>query len=254
MLKLMKYEFIHSMRSFFISFCVFWGACILLPFFSEGLIPDIPVLTFFVAFGFTVLVMGITIALFVSIFSNYYQSMFKRPGYLTLTLPVSSTKLIISKLIVSFLWLVIGGIVLLFGVLLTGIVSAFLQNNLSVIELLQGIPYVFKSFLKAISYDIPGFLYNLILLIVQVYFLIISIYFSLTIAHTKLCRHHRLLVGICIWIVLEVLVSWLQMGLAVIGITSDGSGIIIFNLITVFIGLALTMLTIYMIDHQIEIE
>ena len=42
MLKLMKYEFIHSMRSFFISFCVFWGACLLLPFFTEGLIPDIP--------------------------------------------------------------------------------------------------------------------------------------------------------------------------------------------------------------------
>lgn len=250
----MKYEFIHSMRSFFISFCVFWGACILLPFFSEGLIPDIPVLSFLMAFGFTVLVMGITIALFVSIFSNYYQSMFKRPGYLTLTLPVSSTKLIISKLIVSFLWLIIGGIVLLFGVFLMGIVGALLQNNLSIIDLFRGIPYVFKSLLRAISYDFPGFLNNLILLIIQVYFLIISIYFSLTIAHTKLCRHHRLLVGICIWIAIEVLFSWLQMGLAIIGITSDGSGMIIYNLITLLMSLAFTMLTIYTIDNQIEIE
>lgn len=32
MLKLMKYEFIHSMRTFFIAFVVFLAGCILLPF------------------------------------------------------------------------------------------------------------------------------------------------------------------------------------------------------------------------------
>lgn len=145
MLKLMKYEFIHSMRSFFISFCVFWGACLLLPFFTEGLIPDIPILSFMMAFGFTVLVMGISIALFVSIFTHYYHSMFKRPAYLTLTLPVSSLQLIISKLIVSFVWLILGGIALMFGVLLMGVMMSLLTHNMSIMQIFQGIPEVFKG-------------------------------------------------------------------------------------------------------------
>lgn len=256
MLKLMKYEFIHSMRSFFISFCVFWGACLLLPFFTEGLILDIPILSFMMAFGFTVLVMGISIALFVSIFTHYYHSMFKRPAYLTLTLPVSSLQLIISKLIVSFVWLILGGIALMFGVLLMGVMMSLLTHNMSIMQIFQGIPEVFKR-LGQMFMNQPGeSLLSLIYMIVETYALIISIYFALTLAHTALCRHHRLAVGICIWIVLGIIFSWIQFVLSGMSIASfEWYGIpVTFMFIDLFFNVILTFVTVYILDYHIEIE
>ena len=45
MLKLMKYEFIHSMRTFFIAFVVFLAGCILLPFFMDGFLTSLPIVS-----------------------------------------------------------------------------------------------------------------------------------------------------------------------------------------------------------------
>lgn len=168
MLKLMKYEFIHSMRSFLISFCVFWGACLLLPLFTEEIIPDIPLLSFMVAFGFTVLVMGISLALIISIFTHYYHSMFKRPAYLTLTLPVSSLQLISSKLIVSFIWLILGGIALFFGIFLMGIMISLLTHEVSIVEMIVNIPNVLSGLWKIISQDILGFMNTCLMMILEV--------------------------------------------------------------------------------------
>ena len=217
MLKLMKYEFIHSMRSFLISFCVFWGACLLLPLFTEEIIPDIPLLSFMVAFGFTVLVMGISLALIISIFTHYYHSMFKRPAYLTLTLPVSSLQLISSKLIVSFIWLILGGIALFFGIFLMGIMISLLTHEVA---------------------------------------MIITIYFSLTVVHTKICRHHRVVLGIVIWIFLGIFINWARV--FVVGyntLASDSIGIMIgYNLFNLIYSFVLTFVTVYILDHYIEIE
>ena len=58
MLKLMKYEFIHSMRSFLLSFSIFWIACLLLPLFTGEYMPEIPVFSGLIILGFTILMMG----------------------------------------------------------------------------------------------------------------------------------------------------------------------------------------------------
>ena len=81
MLKLMKYEFIHSMRTFFIAFVVFLAGCILLPFFMDGFLTSLPIVSVVFGLGFSFLIIGILFALFISIFVNYDRSMFKRPGY-----------------------------------------------------------------------------------------------------------------------------------------------------------------------------
>ena len=42
----------------------------------------------------------------VSVIKNFYDTLFGRQGYLTLTLPVKCSTLLISKVIVSFIWIV----------------------------------------------------------------------------------------------------------------------------------------------------
>lgn len=43
----------------------------------------------------------------VSVIKNFYDTLFSRQGYLTLTLPVKCSTLLLSKVIVSFLWIVV---------------------------------------------------------------------------------------------------------------------------------------------------
>lgn len=256
MLKLMKYEFIYSMRSFLISFCVFWGACLLLPLFSEGIIPDIPLLTFMVAFGFTVLIMGISLALVISIFTHYYHSMFKRPAYLTLTLPVSSLQLITSKLIVSFVWLILGGMALLFGILLMGIEVSLLSPQLSLMEIIKQMPDFFNELWALISYDVSWVMGQLLYMGLGVYFLIISIYFSLTAAHTGVVRHHRVALSVCIWIVLEIALSYVKLLILEFPVVSLYIAQIPLShyLLVLICDIALTFGTVFILDHCIEIE
>ncbi len=43
----------------------------------------------------------------VSVIKNFYDTLFSRQGYLTLTLPVKGSTLLLSKIIVSFIWIVV---------------------------------------------------------------------------------------------------------------------------------------------------
>lgn len=257
MLKLMKYEFIHSMRSFMTSFCVFLGACILLPFFSEGIMPNIPFLNFAVSFGFTVLIMGICLALFISIFTRYYHSMFKRPAYLTLTLPVSSIQLIISKLLVTFLWLFIAGIVLFIGIMLMGLVSVWLNGNMHMY--FDGLPELFHMAMDYIWNHPSEILKAIITMFVEVYSLVIFVYFSLTVVHTRLCRRHRVAIGVCIWIALAIGYSYLLQNVVATGyainIVNFGINVpVMYYFVSIMCSVILTILTVYLLDHHIEIE
>lgn len=257
MLKLMKYEFIHSVRSFMISFCVFLGACILLPFFSEGIMPDIPILNFIFVFGFTVLIMGISLAMFISIFTRYYHSMFKKPAYLTLTLPVSSTQLIISKILVTFLWLFIAGFILFAGMMLMGFVSVLLSGNTSLY--FKGLPEFLQMVTNYIWTHPVEILNTVITMFIEIYSLIIFVYFSLTVVHTRLCRHHRVAFGICLWIVLTMGYSYLlnnviMQGYDVSFINLGTHLSIIYYLVSIACSVVLTISTTYIIDHYIEVE
>ena len=83
MLKLLKYEMIQSYRQYFLTLGIFLILCVLAP-----LLPDFisQVLSSLMIFA----MLGISIAVLVNVITNFNRSMYKRPGYLTLTLPVST--------------------------------------------------------------------------------------------------------------------------------------------------------------------
>ena len=83
----------------------------------DGFLTSIPIVSVVFGLGFSFLIIGILFALFISIFVNYDRSMFKRPGYLTLTLPVSTTELILSKVLTTMIWLIIAMFVMVVGIL-----------------------------------------------------------------------------------------------------------------------------------------
>jgi hypothetical protein len=258
MLKLMKYEFIHSMRTFTVSYAVFLGMCFIFPFFiSQESILSFPFLDVFFGFGFSFLLFGIMIALFVSLFTNYYQSMFKRPAYLTLTLPVSTTQLILSKVLMSLIWLCIGVMVLGLGMFILTMMIGVLESQMTFVEVLNIFIEILQSFGQYIFFNTPIFLKDILSIVSVLIFLVGSIYFALTVSHTKWLRKHRLILGIALYIFMNIVIEYIASSLfdevfSFMSITSNHE--LFISIYYLIIGLLLISGTIYTVDHYIEIE
>ena len=136
MLKLLKYEMIQSYRQYFLTLGIFLILCVLAP-----LLPDFisQVLSSLMIFA----MLGISIAVLVSVITNFNRSMYKRPGYLTLTLPVSTEKLVGAKFIGSLIWVFVSSIVLSLGIL----IIVFLIGNVPLNTLFD----LFGELLKALG-------------------------------------------------------------------------------------------------------
>lgn len=253
MLKLMKYEFIHSMRTFFIAFGVFLLGCLLFPFFvTLKIFANVPVISVVFGIGFSVLILGICIALFVSIFMNYYRSMFGKPGYLTLTLPVTSLQLIMSKVIMSIVWLAIGIFILVAGMFLMSITMALLESSLNLVELWRGIGVLVCDFMNYIASDPIQIITNILVFITTLVFIVTSIYFSLTLTHTKWLKNHRVLFGIVVYFILNFVIERIMdMCFGVYFTDTLTMNLVLFYLV---IDIAFIFATTYIVDHHIEIE
>ncbi|WP_028044155.1 hypothetical protein [Candidatus Stoquefichus massiliensis] len=253
MLKLMKYEFIHSMRTFFIAFGVFLLGCLIFPFFvTLQIFVNIPVISVIFGIGFSVLILGICIALFVSIFMNYYRSMFGKPSYLTLTLPVTSLQLIVAKVIMSIVWLVIGMFILVAGMFLMTITMALLENSLNLMDLWRGLGIMAYEFMSYIASNPVQLIVNILVFGTTLIFIVTSIYFSLTLTHTKWLRKHRVLFGVAVYFALNFIIEWMMdMCFGVYFTDTFSIGLALFYLV---LDIGFIFATTYIVDHYIEIE
>jgi hypothetical protein len=89
---------------------------------------------------FGILVAGAWIATFFIIIRHFYKNVFGREGYLTLTLPVSSHQIILSKLLASFIWVVFNSVILIIGIVLVILPISGVGN------FLVYLPYIFTDF------------------------------------------------------------------------------------------------------------
>ena len=65
---------------------------------------------------FGILVAGSWVATVIIIVRRFYQSIFGKEGYLTLTLPVTTHQIILSRLLAAFIWTLCNTLVLIIGV------------------------------------------------------------------------------------------------------------------------------------------
>lgn len=75
--------------------------CHIFAFYEDSVLTVFSVLS---VIGFIILLIGIAVAFYVIIVYRFYTSMTSEKAYLTFMLPVSTTKLILSKLLVAFVW------------------------------------------------------------------------------------------------------------------------------------------------------
>lgn len=261
MLKLMKYEFIHSLRTYLTAFGLFLICCIMIPFAIEFNVAELmPFISVLMGFAFTFFVAGIAIGMFVSIFTSFQRSMFKNQGYLTLTLPVTTTELILSKMIVTAFWIFLGCCVLVFGIFLMVVIAGFISEGIFSSNVYDTIWRIICSMMEYVFYHPFDFISDAFTIITTITFVVASIYFSITLMHTNYVRNHRMLFAVIFYVAFNIIVQSTigvvhESLIRILGGTFSTNYLFLMMMFVYFIiGVLLTMGTIYLIDHHIELE
>lgn len=242
MLKLLKYEIVQSYRQYFLTFAIFLILCIMTPWvpdFINGILASLLVFAF----------IGISIAINVNVILNFNRSMYKRPGYLTLTLPVSTNKLLAVKYLGSLIWVFIGYLVLAIGI----VILSLLVGGVDFKDILEG----GNILINILGEKVDEFILQTINYLAGISTMILSFFFMITLTKTKYIPKYKTALGIGIYFLGLVLIAKIILLLPIGNFISNLTFIqiticeILFNCL--FAGV-FYFLTIYLIDHKIEVE
>ena len=112
--KLIKYDIRSTWRDFAaVYLSILLGVLILPALFNHFVNPIIYTVAGFLAAG---IVIATIVVMVVTLFRIFNKNVFSNEGYLTMTLPVTSTQIVASKLLVSSMWIILTGIVSAIGI------------------------------------------------------------------------------------------------------------------------------------------
>ncbi len=124
--------------------------------------------------------------------TNFQKTLYGDQGYLSFTLPVKSTSLLASKVIVSAVWYIAAFLCLLGTVVITFVVvkqDVLGEESYELIE--QMIPMILGG--KSLATTITSALITMITIFVRFAIVAIEIYFAISLANTRLFQKHYLL-------------------------------------------------------------
>lgn len=242
MLKLLKYEIVQSYRQYILTFAIFLIFCIMtpwLPDYISGILAPLLIFAF----------LGISIAINVNVILNFNRSMYKKPGYLTLTLPVSTNKLVMAKYLGSLIWVFIGYLVLAIGI----IILSLLVGGVEFKDILE----TGNILIKALSENIGDVILQIINYLAGISTMILSFFFVITFTKTKYIPKYKTVLGIGVYLLGLIIIANIA-GLPSISDFLSGLNLTqttIFEILfsCLFSGV-FYFLTVYLIDYKIEVE
>ncbi|MBQ7654504.1 MAG: hypothetical protein IJS17_05470 [Clostridia bacterium] len=227
--KLIKHDFIGSAHSMF---AVYLVALISLAVTALSYVFDIKFLKFIGAVSLVIVVLGLVLITTIIMMNYFNKSLYSDQGYLSYTLPAKSKDILISKAIVSFVWLAISYLVLVGTVVGTiWYAKAKLGESLGADfdELLDmfsamtsggGLPTA-SAIAKIIA---TALIYGFVTILV----LVAEVFFSMTLANVKpfnkLGFFGGILIFVAVYIILQI-ISALVMVYFPISLFISGDGI-----------------------------
>ena len=261
MLKLLKYEMIHSWRSFGIIYIIFLAACVLAPFLWDGgrmeFSNNAAMMAGTIAMMVIVLMtFAIILSTMVNIVLNYRNSMFRHPGYLTLTLPVSTHQLILSKVLADIIWLFVAGLVLAAGYSLMELIMGIIQGVQ--FPSLEDWIRLFSLF-RIDFHDVVLLAESLVLMLVMLAHNILFLYFVITAVQTRYTPKHRTAISIALFFGILIVGGMVGDGirslLAPLNIQLNANGVLLCA-----IGIQLLLCALYyagtwfVLEKKLEVE
>ena len=146
---------------------------------TEGILFGITIFTF------AIVITGLLFSTFFLVVSRFYNNIYSRQGYLTMTLPVTGHQILLSKLLAAFIWYILAGLVLL--------ISATIIFSIAVPS--EGIKYFLEEYGAVFHTSdfrvLIQFLFNAL---VQMISGILLTYLSISLG--QLFKDHRILMAI----------------------------------------------------------
>ena len=185
--KLIKYDIRATWREFAgINISILLGV-IIVPFILRTFNNDIVrVMAGFISFSIIISVLVITI---INLFTIFNTNVFSRQGYLTMTLPVTASQTVLSKIIVSSMWITLTGFVSVIGVM----IFTLLISPPQLAELWQGFQKLIEQ-LNGMSV-LTGILL-ILAVILSITKEIAKLFLSCSIGHIKQLNKFRVPIGI----------------------------------------------------------
>lgn len=275
--KLFKQDIRATWRDFILLFLSMFLAAIILPALVTATQSKILMVIS------TMLIFAIFVASFVisiaCLFRLFNRNIYSKEGYLTMTLPVTASRLVLSKLLVGTGWIVLTG--------LLGILFFFLAMNIYVSPVLTGISWseftdaIHKLFATTQGGGMVLFLILLVLIMIaSLISSIAQIYFCCTIGHLKMLKSFRVPAAVIAFFA----ISWLEgeavnlivwildalhftgNGFVVFQSGPNGSiiqtGSVLYTNLSMFASLILVLIpgvilylgTVWMVNHRLELD
>ena len=188
--KLIKHEFRHSARY---HFAILIATVAVTAVVGLSLITDSTLLKVLASFGLMFTGIATIVITVVSIIKNFYDTMFTRLGYLTMTLPVKGSTLLLSKIIVAIVWVIVGFVAMAVPY---SIMIVYAKHEAdAIIDLVGNITAMLSEMLPSASAMASFIVVMLVLAFLYIIAYIGYIYFSVTIANTRLFQNHPKLYG-----------------------------------------------------------
>lgn len=113
------------------------------------------ILSIFTIMVYVLMLAGLSFAILVYLCVHFYRSMYKDEGYLTHTLPVTGHQLIISKVLVSGIWMLIISLGIYLSLLIIGVsyASELLEDEMSLTALILEIVKIIPELLEGMGID-----------------------------------------------------------------------------------------------------
>lgn len=244
-LKLCKMELKYSYRGFLFAYCLLLVSSLFIRIngSSDSFFQSI------LAIIYTGTIIALFIMIFISIFRNYSKSMFSKESYLTHTLPVSTSMLLNSKVLVSAIWCLSSMMVIILSVF----IFILMAGQVSLSDLKELFGYLFTN----LSWDNTQVLiWGIVYSIVDFFEFILVVFFILNLIHTRLVPKGKAVVGVIIYFFIYTVAGFVVNDIIcqIFALDTVKSLVTIEIVTSVVLGTLYYFGSVYLLEHKLEIE
>lgn len=188
--KLIKHDLRHSARYHFSILAATLAVTVIV---GLSLLSDSSLLSAFTVAALAVTGIATVVVTLVSVIKSFYDTIYARQGYLTLTLPVKGSLILLSKVIVSCIWIIVGFLAMAVPYLVVILYAKIKTSNLT--DMMGDMLEAFLTILPQPKVIISFVFVLLIIAIFKILTYVGYVYFSVTVANTRAFQNHPKLFG-----------------------------------------------------------
>ena len=223
LIKLIKHELIATYRNYL---TIYIGAVLLSIMLGFMFLLENSTTNLFTAillFLWLILLISAGVIFIIQSIRMFNRDLFSPQGYLTLTLPAPIWQILLSKIIVLFIWMAVTSVVFVFSCCLTYLLAAIKYREfLELTKIYQALQETFTAWGLPLYY----YLSLLIEFIVKVFYCLVLIGFSLSVVSTGWLRKGKMAIAVVIYFLLNHICYLLSSFLSRLLQIGDEAGIV----------------------------